>query len=284
MEYPKISIVTPSYNQAHFLEQTILSVLGQNYPNLEYIIMDGGSTDGSVDIIKKYDKIISYWISEPDDGQADAISKGFSKSSGTILGWINSDDYYLPGTLFLTAKNLDSNKHQLFIGNCIRYYQDLNKLKTTNVDQFSFDQIIYNDFIVQPSSFWTRLAYEKSMLRTDFHYAFDWDFFIRLYNNDTDLIKTTEYLSVYRFHKDHKTGNGDKARNDEIIKIYQSVLNEHEYKYLLRYLQFKSSIRKFSKAVNYLGSIKYILFKMFFPGIFMNNNRKLLGHFNQMLS
>jgi len=83
--YPKISIVTPSYNQAEFLERTILSVLNQNYPNLEYIIIDGGSTDGSVEIIKKYEKYLSYWVSEKDNGQADAISKGFQKSSGEIL-------------------------------------------------------------------------------------------------------------------------------------------------------------------------------------------------------
>ena len=104
--WPKISIVTPSYNQGEFIERTIRSVLLQGYPNLEYIIIDGGSTDRSVELIGKYEPFIRYWVSEPDKGQSNAINKGFQHASGGIFAWLNSDDIYLPGALVAVAKAL----------------------------------------------------------------------------------------------------------------------------------------------------------------------------------
>ena len=113
---PKISIVTPSFNQGKYIEQTILSVLEQNYPNLEYIIIDGGSTDETVEIIKKYEQHLAYWISEPDNGQTDAINKGFAKCTGEIFNWINSDDYYEPGTFAKLALHFNDPSVQVVCG------------------------------------------------------------------------------------------------------------------------------------------------------------------------
>ena len=117
--WPKISIVTPSFNQVQFLEETIRSVLLQGYPNLEYIIIDGGSTDGSIDIIKKYSRWLRYWVSEPDSGQSNAINKGFAKASGEIFGYLNSDDLYEPNALkIISSYFMNNSACNLLAGEC----------------------------------------------------------------------------------------------------------------------------------------------------------------------
>ena len=113
--WPRVSIVTPSYNQGQFIEETIRSVLLQGYPDLEYIIIDGGSTDGSVDIIRKYEPWLAYWVSEPDKGQADAINKGWRKATGEFLSWLNSDDILLPNALVQAVSHLVANRDSLLV-------------------------------------------------------------------------------------------------------------------------------------------------------------------------
>src|SRR5579862_6186863 len=156
--WPKITVVTPSFRQAQFLETTILSVLGQCYPNLEYIIMDGGSDDGSVAIIESYASQLAYWQSKRDAGQADAINQGFARATGDILCWLNSDDFFLPGTLRTIARELGPfcNDPALLFGNCMYFREADGSARILRARRHSPEFLRETDCIYQPSSFWTR--------------------------------------------------------------------------------------------------------------------------------
>ncbi|WP_053069196.1 glycosyltransferase family 2 protein [Bizionia psychrotolerans] len=166
MNYPRISIVTPSYNQGDFIEDTILSVLGQSYPNLEYLIYDAASTDNTVGILKKYENQLTYWVSEKDEGQADAINKGFEKSTGAILLWLNSDDILMPNVLHYIARLYIEQGDGIYYGNCI-HFKDDNKngvrAHGSNVHKnFKTIPLDLVDTIIQPSSFWSRDVWIKN--------------------------------------------------------------------------------------------------------------------------
>jgi glycosyltransferase involved in cell wall biosynthesis len=225
MELPKISIVTPSFNQGNFLEDTILSVLGQNYINLEYIVIDGGSTDNSVSIIKKYQDRISYWISEKDAGQSEAINKGFKQSTGDILMWINSDDLLMPNVLNYIASTVISNKNGFYFGNCIRFEEKNRGIHCLNSDVVSAHLttgLEQNDFIFQPSSFWTRNVYDEvGPLNENLHYGFDWEWFLRVKENGIKMMALNKCISMYRKHDTHKSRSGGEKRQEELLKIYE---------------------------------------------------------------
>ena len=156
--WPSISIITPSYNQGHFIEETIRSVLLQGYPNLEYIIIDGGSTDETLPIIKKYEPWISFWVSEPDRGQSHAINKGFARSRGSILAWINSDDYYYEGAFEAVAKFLQHRTSIIAVGFgdlVDRYGALLYERKIDAVDRNVLLTWRENWFL-QPACFWPK--------------------------------------------------------------------------------------------------------------------------------
>ena len=227
MNYPKITIVTPSYNQGDFLEATILSVLGQGYPNLEYIIMDGGSTDNSIDVIMKYQDKLSYWCSEKDNGSSQAINKGFSMATGEILAWINSDDIFMPQSLFLMAfYYLSSEKKDiLFFGNCIHFEESPSGVISHGSDVAGkaekYDLNIC-DYIIQPSSFWSKSIWEKiGPLNENLNYAFDWEWFLRAKDKKINFKPLSKVLSLYRIHDSHKTSIGGQKRQAEIIEIYK---------------------------------------------------------------
>ena len=183
--WPKISIVTPSYNQAEFLEETIRSVLLQAYPNLEYVVIDGGSSDGSIEIIQKYEPWLSYWVSERDRGQSHAINKGLRRASGDILGWLNSDDYYLPLALSRIAEAWLCNPTAVaWAGHCRlvdRTGRPFDRKMARVGTRRDFADWWHGAEIAQPGCCFSRGAFERlEGIREDLHFTMDVDLWIRL--------------------------------------------------------------------------------------------------------
>ncbi|MGJ8551126.1 glycosyltransferase family 2 protein [Winogradskyella wichelsiae] len=202
MSWPKISVITPVFNQVEYIEETIQSVINQGYPNLEYIIIDGGSTDGTLDIIKKYNNEIAVWKSEKDSGMYDALNKGFKISTGTIMCWINSDDLLLPNSLF----NMTRLFNDLPEVNWIQGLNSFIDLKGSVVNvalakKFSFIKFLNNDFkwIQQESTFWRRSLWEATggYIDESLKYAGDFELWFRFAKYDK-LCRSTLSIGGWR--------------------------------------------------------------------------------------
>ncbi len=209
---PKISVITPSFNQAEFIERTIKSVLSQNYPNLEYIIMDGGSTDGTVKILKKYGKKI-FWRSEKDKGQGDAINKGLKLAKGEIFTYLNSDDTIEPGALKLVADFFVKNPKTMWVfGKCRIIDENDNEIRNAItayknfwLKRYNYKTLLILDYISQPAVFWRREAYEKvGEFNTKEFWELDYDYWLRL-GKEYQPGLIDEYLANFRVHKKAKT-------------------------------------------------------------------------------
>jgi glycosyltransferase involved in cell wall biosynthesis len=206
--FSKITVVTPSYNQGQFLEQTIQSVLGQNYPNLEYMVVDGGSKDGSIDIIKRYGDRLAWWVSEKDKGQSDAINKGFRRATGDIFAWLNSDDMHCPGALANVGRFFcEHPEFDAVVGDQESIDKHGRLLDLKKAVRVNFRRTLYSGCSVpQPATFFTRKAYEKTgEVDPNLHYLLDYEYFLRMQARGLRFGLIKAPLARFRFHGESKT-------------------------------------------------------------------------------
>jgi len=222
LSYPKVSIITPSYNQGVFIEETIRSVLLQGYPNLEYIVIDGGSTDETLDILRQYESWVK-WISEPDKGQADAINKGLQIAQGEILAYLNSDDLYSMGAIHQVVNYLQNHSEiGLVYGNCLVIDEQGNELGLLRGHKFNLQRTIQRgEFIPQQTAFWQRKVLEKTgLFDATLQYCMDYEFFIRIgqFFPATYLPQT---LASFRLHNASKTVSQEDRHWRETLMVSQ---------------------------------------------------------------
>jgi GT2 family glycosyltransferase len=200
-----VSIITPSFNQARYLEETIRSVLDQDYPKLEYIMVDGASTDGSVAIIHKYADKLAWWVSEKDSGQAEAINKGLSRATGEIVAWLNSDDTYLPGAISAAARAFEENPDAVLVyGNMLAVDENGETINFLRYDQLALNDLLCFEIIGQPAVFFRRGALEKAgNLEPAYHFLLDHHLWLRIALQGR-ILYVDETWAAARFHAEAK--------------------------------------------------------------------------------
>ena len=228
MKYPRISIVTPSLNQGKYLESTICSILDQGYPDLEYIIIDGGSCDNSLEIIKKYEGHLSYWISENDRGQSDAINKGLIRVTGEYVSWINSDDMLHPNILFKIPSYFDQDNIGLIFGRSISFGENIiEKISDSNIIEVGAKTLGSMAF-PQPASFFRKGILDKlGFLDESLHYGMDYDLIVRIGIN-YEIKPINEIISLNRYHSESKSIS--KAFNFALdwAKVFSKILRSFD--------------------------------------------------------
>ncbi len=241
----KISIITPSYNQAHFIERTIESILGQDYPDLEYIVMDGKSTDGTVAILKKYsDRII--WKSEKDSGQSEAINKGLRRAKGDIVAFLNSDDTYEPGALRKVAEFFEKNPDiKWAYGKCkivdesdVEIRKPITWYKNLLLRRYSYKKLLSENFISQPATFWRREIHkEMGYINEDEHYTMDYEFWLRIGKKYPAGV-IHDYLANFRMYNASKSGSLSNPQFKDELRIAKSYSNGAQFPIFLHRINY----------------------------------------------
>jgi glycosyltransferase involved in cell wall biosynthesis len=248
--WPKITVVTPSYNQAAYLEDTIRSVLEQGYPNLEYIVVDGGSRDGSVDIIRKYESQLAWWVSEKDKGQSEAINKGFARATGDIHAYLNSDDTLEPGALFEVAKAFEAGAQ--WVAGAVRFHQAGvgDWPLPVHRERSVCDWVLFCP-LSQPGCFWSaELHREIGPFREDLHFYMDYEFWLRMrLARQIRPVVLDRCLAMYRLHDASKT----VAQNDRFAKEARGVLAEKR-QYLTGWQSLRLRLARRHRRAHRFGS------------------------------
>ena len=239
--WPAISIVTPSFNQVGFIEETIRSVLLQGYPNLEYIVIDGGSSDGTLNMIRKYEKWLSYWVSEPDSGQSEAINKGWAAAGGEILAWLNSDDTYTQDALFTVAELFAKNPQvDMLYGDCRMIDETGRFIKMAPAAEFDLKKLVCNHWIIpQQSTFIRRSVWDRiGKLDENLHLIMDWEYWLRIALEDFTIQFFPEIFSNFRIHENAKTSSLAERSGEEKIRVLNRIFSRADF--LPKISQFKT--------------------------------------------
>jgi Glycosyl transferase family 2 len=205
---PTISIVTPSFGQGGFIERTLYSVVSQNYPALEYVVQDGGSTDDTVDVLRRYERALSRWASEPDQGQGDAINRGFADTTGEIMAYLNSDDLLLPGSLAHVASYFAAHPEvDVVYGNRVMIDEHDRQVGVWVLPPHDDAELALLDFVPQETLFWRRRAWEAAGGQIDpgLSFAIDWDLLLRLRESGARMVHLPRFLGAFRVHDEQKT-------------------------------------------------------------------------------
>lgn len=281
MTFPKISIIVPSYNQGRFLEENILSIISQDYPDLELFIIDGGSTDNSVEVIKKYKSQITWWVSEKDKGQSDAINKGFERSTGQIMSWINSDDLLTPGALKRVASYFNELPEDvgLIHGGTIMFNNNKQK-KEWGYSPASLERNLAGMAFSQPSAFFLKkyLDIVGARVNEQLHYGMDYDLFSRL-ACVCRFVPVKDIFSKYRLHEQSKSVTDQDKFIGDWNRVFVNLCKNLKWNDLLDDLRSTGFMDE--KVLDYYNCFDFIPDKDIFTNV--NKEKILFFHYCYLL-